>query len=880
MPYSSQLKQQLDLPVSQIIAASPAVSSGLSSSTSPDNPRLEIKTGRYIYYLNSATQFFKYDTVSNGWSQLATPATAPVTFSAMKFAYATGFQNSVISATSTTITAGIPDSAVGYKVKIVSGTGAGQERIITSIGVPVIADVGVATAATLNNITNTNKAYTINQYKGYLLRTVGGTGQFQTRKILYNSATVLTIADPNKYTEDLFCNSPYVANAPYALPAVGTNYQIESNTFTVDDAWDVTPDSTSVFKIFSGGIWLVSSAAATPFYTLQYYDILSNQWYIRNATGGLVLSAVSTEVSVERTGESASIWENGIATGTHSTTTLQDTNREWDTNQWAGYWVRIYSGTGKNQIAKIASNTINTLTFTGAVVVAPTNTSKYIITGFDAGTVTSASTTSGVSTLTDSTKSWSANRWNNQEVEIVAGTGAGQSRHIRGTATTTLTVYPQWTTTPDSTSIYVIHGDNDNLHMSFAGRPELFTHSIDSDITLRGREMEFGSAKGVSVQFADNTPLAVASATYANPTLTVTTVNPHNFITGQVIKMRGDTGAGASINNLVGGYACTVTGANTFTLNVGAGSASVTVTAQSTSTLVDGSKNWATNQWQNHIVTYNTAQGPAGACTSAIILSNTATTLTFAVGTAPVQGISRYAITAPATHLLKSMIGAYDAGIATGTQSTTTLQDTSKTWAVGALVNKYVVFLAGTGLNQFLQITANTANTLTFAVGTAPVANVTAYAITNSTSVVGAGAGLNWVYNNRNSATKGVYIIRLRGGALLGLERLDTRTDTMELLQPQDNFETFTTGTMSAYDGNGYIYIAKESTGRLYVYDVDNNRLFPAGQVPFAAFSTAVVGNRMEVFEAIDSAKSGIKFLWLNKASLAENTRTLLFWEK
>jgi hypothetical protein len=881
MAFTSQLKQQLDLPVWQITAPSIAVSSALSSSTNPDNPRLEVKTGRYIYYLNSATQFLKYDTISNGWSQLATPATAPLSYSSMKFAYSAGFQNSVISATSTTITAGVPNSALGYTVKIVSGTGAGQQRVITEIGTPVIADFGSATAGTLNNITNTNKAYSINQYVGYLLRTVGGAGQFQTRKILYNSATVLTIADPNKYAENLLCNSPYVANAPYAVPTAGTMYQIESNTFTVDDAWDVTPDATSVFKIFSGGIWLVSSAAAAPFYTVQYYDILSNQWYLRNATGGLVLTAVSTEVAIERTGESASMWIKSVATGTHSTTTLQDTNQEWGTNQWAGYYIRIFSGGGKNQLAKIASNNIDTLTFTAPLSVAPTNTSQYIITGFDAGMATSAGTTAGVSTLTDSTKSWSTNRWNNMEVEIVAGTGNGQSRHVRATSATQLTVFPQWSVIPDNTSIYVIHGDNDSVYMSFAGRPELFTYSTGSDLTLRSRKFEFGTAKGVSVQFGDNTPLAVATATYANPTLTVTTVNPHNFRTGNVIKMRGDTGAGAVINNAVGGYACTVTGANTFTLSVGAGSASVTVTAQSTTTLTDATKTWSTDQWAGYVVTFNNVQGPSAATHfGSVIISNTATTLTFATTTAPVQGVSRYAITASATHPLKNMIGADDSGVATGTQSTTTLQDTSKTWAVGSWVGKFVVMLAGTGQNQALAITANTANTLTFATGTAPVTGVTAYAITTNTSLVGLGAGLNWVYNNSNSNLKGSYIVRLRGGALLGLERFNIQTDTLELLQPQDNFEIFTTGTMSAYDGGNYIYMNKESTGRLYVYDVENNRLFSAGQIPFSAFLTAIVGNRMEVFEMLDSKKAGIKFLWLNKHTLAENVRTLLFWEK
>jgi hypothetical protein len=414
--------------------------------------------------------------------------------------------------------------------------------------------------------------------------------------------------------------------------------------------------------------------------------------------------------------------------------------------------------------------------------------------------------------------------------------------------------------------------------MQFQGNPEVFIHSTDADITLRGRELDFGSAKGVSAQFGDNTPVAVASGSYSNPTLTVTTVNPHNFKTGQTIKLKGDTGAGAAINNLAGGYACTVTGTNTFTLAVGAGSAALTVTAQSTTTLVDGSKNWATNQWADQVLTYNTTQGSNGAHNAVRILSNTATTLTFAATTAPVQGISRYAITT------KPVIGAYDSGIATGTQSTTTLQDTSKTWDVGTLVGKYLMIVAGTGLNQKLLITANTANTLTFAAGTAPVAAVSVYSISNSTSVVGAGAGLNWVFNNTGSLKdKGRYLIRTRGGGLLGFERFNLRSDTLELLQPQDNFETFNIGSMSAYDGQDIIYIVKEvasgSLGRLLSYNVNTNRLSPAGDIGGSAFLAPIYGNRMEVYEAIGIPEAGVKFLWLNKASSFDNVRTILWWE-
>lgn len=68
------------------------------------------------------------------------------------------------------------------------------------------------------------------------------------------------------------------------------------------------------------------------------------------------------------------------------------------------------------------------------------------------GTVTSASST----TLTDSTASFAATVVN-APVAIVGGTGKGQIRTITARTSTQLTV-AAWTTTPDSTSVYLIGG--------------------------------------------------------------------------------------------------------------------------------------------------------------------------------------------------------------------------------------------------------------------------------------------------------------------------------------------------------------------------------------------------------------------------------------
>lgn len=66
--------------------------------------------------------------------------------------------------------------------------------------------------------------------------------------------------------------------------------------------------------------------------------------------------------------------------------------------------------------------------------------------------------TSGASTsITDTARSWTNDRWKNAYVKIVRGTGAGQVRQIIGNSTGHLLV-AVWDTVPDNTSEFIIYG--------------------------------------------------------------------------------------------------------------------------------------------------------------------------------------------------------------------------------------------------------------------------------------------------------------------------------------------------------------------------------------------------------------------------------------
>jgi hypothetical protein len=867
------LTPQVDLPTWEWTRFAPAVSSAISSACSADNGNfLASEHGRYIYYLISATQFFRYDTWTDMYQQLQSPPIAPVTFSALKFAGAIGPEDRVIAATSTTLTvpAITQNSMVGYDVVIVSGTGAGQRRTIISSAEPVVADSGIATAVAnaLGGITLTDtvKSWGGNAWAGYTLR-VGNSpanSAGQIRRILSNTATVLTIADTTQINK-VWHNPAIFSPAISSTAGSQTFYSIESQVLTVDSAWATTPDATSVFRIQSGMV-ICGSSAGAPFYTMQAYCILTDTWYILPAYTNNYTAAL-TDLSIERTTENASIWERGIATS-GSTTTLVDATRgvdvaAWSTNQWAGYWVFVYSGTAAGQIRQIASNTGTTLTWSSAGT-APDSTSRYLILGFDAGTATAGAAT----TLTDSTKAWTTNCWTNHVVRILHGTGRGQTRIIASNTATVLTVQTAWATTPSTDSVFAIQANPDSLYLVSGGNAAILLYNMDSQVATFGRQIDWGIARNASATVGGHQPVAIASLSNVTTTATVTTTHAHQFRVGDLVTVRGATDANYNVTNVA---IATVPSATTFTYTMAGTPAANTLTgSQSTTTLTDLTENWTTNEHAGRLVYMNTTAitAASGSATGQVvrITSNTATTLTFAATvTAPTNGVSRYAIARG------DAIGTLDFGVATGTQSTTTIQDTTKNWTTNIYAGRRVRILTSGGPIE-VAIASNTNNTLTVSTITAPVTAVTQYAILDS-NIKGVGTSVSWAFGASNAAIRGRYMFIVRGGGLYGFERLDLTTDRISTINTAPLTETLTTGSMAAYDGRNRIYFHKDNTQRIFSLDVVTGKVNGASMYPYAA-PTAIIGNRMEIF----TTKDGLKYLWLNRASFSECFRCLLFW--
>jgi len=605
---ANKLTKQVDLPVWEWTRPLPiAPTAGLSCVCNADNTDFNEISGRYIYMLLNATNFWRYDTVSDTYLQLASPGITPLTASSMQFAGAQGYFGRVVSATSNTITTGLPNnSAVGFRIRIISGRGAGQERIITNVSEPTVADWGGVSTASLVNITDAAKAWTFNNWIGYVVRTTGGTGLNAVRKILYNSATVLTIADLNLYGWDPNCApmSPTAGAIGMATTAIGTQYQIEASVMTVDTPWTIEPDSTSRYVIQSGGIYLLSGAAvASGGVTMQYYSVLEDIWYAKSINNGMV-PAAATDASLERFTENSSIWYTGKATS-GSNTSLTDSTSNWRTNEWSGYYAFIWTGTGRAQLASIANNTGTVLTFSNTLGTALNSTSRYNIVGYDAGTLTSSSGR----IVTDTSKNWEVNRWANYAVRIIAGTGDGQMRQIMSNGLDSLVVYDSWNVQPDSTSIYVIQAWTEDMIFSLGANAETFQYRLNgSDLLSHGRVLDEGVVQAACAIPVDGTstathvvyeqrPTAITGFT-GTTTITATTAQAHQFEVGQWVSIRGVTSAAADVYNITGKVQITtVPSSTTFTYTPNAaGSGTYQLSENVTvgvSVLPDASKHFA-----------------------------------------------------------------------------------------------------------------------------------------------------------------------------------------------------------------------------------------------------------------------------------------------
>lgn len=778
MAVTNNLKAQVDLPVWEWCRFAPTNTAALSGMATADDG-----SSRFIYYL-STSSFYRYDTYADSWQQLATPITTPVTTLSLRYTGLRGFHGKVLSATGTTVQ--IPGlrgpTLDGKTIRILQGTGIGQQRVLTYLG-ETIHDMGVITSTTTANIADSTKKWKFNQWSGYMVGITFGTDATQYKKILYNDATTLYIQDSNLQPHDPWNNQIFAAVAPYALPVTTAgsqaHFQIISSSYSVS-AWDTTPDYTSFFTTTTGGIYLFSSAAAAPFFTLQYYDIIHDSWQTKTCNQGLIQAAFGTDSTIERLAKTGTAFLSSTATA-GAARTLTDSGQSMTVDRYVNYRLVITGGTGMGQHRRIVCNTATVFTLVKPWDTTPDATSTYEIWGDYDKSFISGGAAGALFAYSPENDFWM--QGNNFDDGVVNNIGVRMNGWNPLGVTTGVRIAAGVTAVnpvPTAGGTGYLVGDILTCSVGGTGARVIVTSTTFSGSTgvVTGIELV---AAGTVTGFTTGTGKATTGGTGTGCTIEitsvgatclVTTASAHWFKTGDSIIFSGCSEAAYNASHTILGVGSTTTFdvAITATANMAASN------SQSTTLIVDSSKSWTTNEHVGKLVHLSVA-GTAPTAQIRWITANTATTLTVATIVAGVNGTSKYAI-------YDSKVFGTDNQFKPANQqnwghassgSTTTLVDSSKNWVTNCWAGYKLRIESGTGFaSGIISIVSNTATTLTYASQSFTPDATTHYEIADSWGLITTGGTTTPVTEaSTKNWTTNIWAgkrLRITGGTALGQE--------------------------------------------------------------------------------------------------------------
>lgn len=249
-------------------------------------------------------------------------------------------------------------------------------------------------------------------------------------------------------------------------------------------------------------------------------------------------------------------------------------------------------------------------------------------------------------------------------------------------------------------------------------------------------------------------------------------------------------------------------------------------------------------------------------------------------------------------------------GTSTGTNTTTTLNDTAGGWATNIYAFSDVIITGGTGSGQRRRIASNTATALTLAAAvtgnartgpwtTTPDATSTYRIVPSSDFLyyqsasglyridVAQTTGAAWTTLATTPAATGggantfhpqayapFQIMCVRGSASANMYSYNIGLNTWTTLTTFFASETFTTGAAAAaVHGRRKIAIQKEGSVRLYTVDLLTGILEPAGYMPYAN-PAAYDGKRGRFVKTVD----GVEYIYILRAGGQEFYRVALEW--
>lgn len=769
-------KPMVDMPCFELCNQLPTATNALTTTTTS-----ELGTNRFIYCMISAV-FYRYDTIADTWQLLATPNTAPVTVVSMRHTGRRGYHGRVLAASSTSVTIpGLRGSTLnGYNIEILSGTGQGQKRLLTYTG-ETIHEAGVITGTTTSSLVDTVKKWRINQWAGYLVGITFGTDTTQYKKILYNDATTLYIADANLQPHDPWNNQPFVAVAPYALPVVTAglqaHYQIMSSTFTVP-AWTTVPDYTSFFTTDSGGIYLVSSAAAAPFFTLQYYDIAHDSWQTKTVPQSLILAALGTDVTTERTGKlgTVAVVNSGVVSGTART--LNDAGLTMEVGRYINYRLCITAGTGIGQTRRIVSNTATAFTVNKNWDTNPDATTTFEVWSDYDKIYLSGGAAAAMYAYSPENDFWmQGNSFDDGVTCNISCSMKGWMPHAVVSGTRIAAGIQAVNPVPTAGGSGYTLGDILTCNVGGSSGAVIVTSTgINGAVTgialiHSGLATGYTTGSGKATSGGTGT-LCTIQITVVGPTATITTTTAHWYATGQSVTFAGlSEGLWNAEHTIVGVSSTTV-----FSVSTTATASMIPNGGSSAITVYDPTKNWVVNEHVGRLVHVCVA-GTAPTSQVRWITANTATTLTVATIVLPGNGTSKYAIYDSKIFGIDNQrkeTNMHGYGQATG-GSTTTLIDSTKNWIPDQWKNYVFKVEAGVGYGSGrITITNNTATTLTYTTQSFTPDATTRYEIADTWGLITAGGTTtpvtetgtkNWVVNQWAGKR-----FRITGGTAMGQE--------------------------------------------------------------------------------------------------------------
>jgi hypothetical protein len=375
-------------------------------------------------------------------------------------------------------------------------------------------------------------------------------------------------------------------------------------------------------------------------------------------------------------------------------------------------------------------------------------------------------------TLTDTSKNWTANQWVNALVTVTLSGNKTASGTVVSNTLNTLTVGSNWgTNPPPNGSAYAVSAisyasntlqdTSKNWTTSWAGAVVTVTLSngtIESDTvkTSTTNTLTMNSNWG-TVPSAVNAYVVSSKIGYTATTLVDTSRNwtPTQWPPGAVVTVTLTNGTRVT-DTVASNTANTLTMSSPWGTVPSAGNLyTVSTIGYTANTLVDTSKNWTTS-WGGALVTVTLTNGTRVTDT---VASNTANTLTMKSpwGTIPSAG-NAYLVstigytntpTATLTDTVKSWApNVWNGAVVTVTLTTgngatisygsTSLTDTAMNWSINQWAGTTTAVTLADGTQETDTIASNTSNTLTMtsAWGTTP-GNGTSYAITEAGTVAG-----------------------------------------------------------------------------------------------------------------------------------------------